>query len=249
MAAILSAADGARADDFHSLLEKRTFADAHGTKLSYRLLKPEQIEAGAKYPLVVFLHGAGERGNDNEAQLIHGVREFATPEHRKKYPCFLIAPQCPNGKRWVEVDWSSKSHRLPKEPSEPLRLTVELVESLAKELPIDPKRVYITGLSMGGYGVWDVLARKPELFAAAVSVCGGGDIETAERIKEIPVWLFHGDQDGAVPVSRSRDMVAALRKAGAHPKYTEYPGIGHNSWDAAYKDADMHAWLFAQKRK
>ncbi len=248
MAAIFSA-DGARADDFRSLLEKRAFADAQGAKLPYRLLKPERIEAGAKYPLVVFLHGAGERGYDNDAQLIHGVREFATPEQRKKYPCFLIAPQCPNGKRWVEVDWSSKSHRLPKEPSEPLRLTLELVESLATELPIDAKRVYITGLSMGGYGVWDALVRKPELFAAAVSVCGGGDIETAERIKDIPVWLFHGDQDGAVPVSRSRDMVAALRKAGAHPKYTEYPGVGHNSWDAAYKDNDMHAWLFAQKRK
>ena len=102
---------------------------------------------------------------------------------------------------------------------------------------------------MGGYGSWDALARWPELFAAAVPVCGGADIKTAEKIKDIPVWIFHGDKDNAVPVSRSRDMDAALKKAGGKPKYTEYPGVGHNSWDKAYADPEMMAWLFAQKKK
>lgn len=248
MAAILAAADNSRADDFRDLLEKRTYSDNTGAKLHYRLLKPHQQEADAQYPLVVFLHGAGERGDDNDAQLVHGVREFARAEARKKYPCFLIAPQCPSGKRWVEVDWSSRSHSLPKQPSHPMRLTLELVESIQKELPIDARRIYITGLSMGGYGVWDALARKPKLFAAAVPVCGGADLNTAKTVREIPVWMFHGDQDNAVPVGRSRDMAAALKKAGGHPKYTEYRGVGHNSWDSAYRDADMFAWLFAQKR-
>ncbi len=212
-------------------------------------MRPENVAADETYPLVVFLHGAGERGGDNNAQLIHGVGEFAAPEQRRKYPCFLIAPQCPSGKRWVEVDWSAKSHTLPKEPSDPMRATLELIQSLQKELPIDSKRIYVTGLSMGGYGVWDALARKPELFAVGAPVCGGADINTANTIKQIPVWLFHGDQDPAVPVSRSRDMVAALKKAGGEPKYTEYKGIGHNSWDRAYKEEEMFKWLFAQKRK
>jgi predicted peptidase len=248
MAAILAAADDSRADDFRVLLEKRTYSDGVGAKLHYRLLRPPKREGDAKYPLVVFLHGAGERGDDNDAQLAHGVREFARPQARQKYPCFLIAPQCPNGKRWVEVDWSSHSHTLPKQPSDPMRLTLELVESIQKEIPIDARRIYITGLSMGGYGVWDALARKPKLFAAAVPVCGGADLNTAKTVRDVPVWMFHGDQDSAVPVSRSRDMAAALKKAGGHPKYTEYRGVGHNCWDSAYQDSDMFAWLFAQKR-
>src|SRR5947209_90189 len=106
-------------------LEKRTYADAAGKQLPYRLLKPEPFDPAKRYPLVVFLHGAGERGSDNEKQLVHGVPQFATKENREKYPCFLIAPQCPEGRKWVEVDWSAASHVQPKEPSEPARLTLE----------------------------------------------------------------------------------------------------------------------------
>src|SRR5262249_20918676 len=148
-------------------LEKHTYRDAHGKELPYRLLKPLHPEEGKKYPLVIFLHGAGERGSDNEKQLIHGVPHFVAKETQEKYPCFLVAAQCPAGQRWVEVDWSADSHTQPKAPGEAGRLTLELIEQVMKELPIDPKRVYLTGLSMGGYGTWDLLARRPELFAAA----------------------------------------------------------------------------------
>ena len=119
---------------------------------------------------------------------------------------------------------------------------------MQKEYSIDPQRIYLTGLSMGGYGTWDLLARKPDLFAAGVPVCGGGDESTAEQIANIPIWVFHGDLDSAVPVSRSRTMVEALKKAGGHPKYSEYPGVEHNSWDKAYADPELMKWLFAQKR-
>jgi predicted peptidase len=227
------------------MLEKYTFEDGE-RKLPYRLLRPPKVVDGKKYPLVVFLHGAGERGSDNEKQLVHGVPQFVA--NLEKHPCFLIAPQCPEGKRWVEVDWSADSHTQPKEPDEVGRLTLVLVEKTIKDLPIDPKRVYITGLSMGGYGTWDLLARRPDLFAAAAPVCGGADEATATKIKDIPIWAFHGAKDTAVKPARSRNMIAALKKAGGKPKYTEYPEVGHNSWDNAYRDPELFKWLFAQKK-
>src|SRR5262249_5923284 len=155
-------------------LEKLIFKE-NGKELPYRLMKPEGYDASKKYPLVIFLHGAGERGTDNEKQLVHGVPQFASKENREKYPCFLIAPQCPDKQSWVNVDWSAEPHTIPKEPAESAKLVLNLIQSLQKEYSVDPKRIYITGLSMGGYGTWDLLARKPELFAAAVPICGGGD--------------------------------------------------------------------------
>jgi predicted peptidase len=230
------------------LLENKTFTGAAGGKLPYRLLKPEPFVATTPYPLVVFLHGAGERGNDNEAQLVHGVPEFCTPQNRKKYPCFLVAPQCPKNKKWADVDWTADSHKLTPEPSEPGALVLELIEALRKEYPIDFRRIYITGLSMGGYGTWDLAMRKSDLFAAAVPVCGGGDETQVEKIARLPVWVFHGALDQAVKVERSRRMVEALKNAGGHPRYTEYPKTGHDSWVPAYKDAAMLEWLFNQRK-
>ncbi|MGE3805775.1 MAG: dienelactone hydrolase family protein [Gemmataceae bacterium] len=227
-----------------SPLEKDTYTDKNGKTLPYRLLKPKKIEAKQKYPLVVFLHGAGERGNDNEKQLIHGVGNFV--ENLDKHPCFLVAPQCPSGQKWA--DWSAKGPQTP-EPTEPCRLVLELIAKLQKDLPVDSKRIYITGLSMGGFGSWDLIARQPDLFAAAVPICGGGDAKTAEKIAKIPIWCFHGDKDTAVKVERSREMIEALKKAGGKPKYTEYPGVGHSSWVPAYKDPEMHDWLFSQKKE
>jgi predicted peptidase len=233
--------------EFRALLDKKTFTNDAGS-LPYRLLKPEAPEADKKYPLVLFLHGAGERGDDNEAQLVHGVAEFCTPENRKKYPCFLVAPQCPKEQKWADVDWGAESHRISKEPSKPGKLVLELIAQLQKDLPIDGKRIYLTGLSMGGYGTWDLLCRHPELFAAAVPICGGGDEMQAAKIAKLPIWVFHGALDGAVKVSRSRNMVAALEKAGGHPLYTEYPDEGHASWVPAYRAPAMMQWLFEQRR-
>jgi predicted peptidase len=242
----------ARADkpkgDWKDLLAKKTFT-AGKEKLPYRLMKPQGYDKKKTYPLVVFLHGSGERGIDNNRQLVHGVAEFAKAAARKKYPCFLIAPQCPANQMWVDVDWSAKKHKISKEPSRSGKLVLGLIDEMKKEFSIDPKRIYLTGLSMGGYGTWDLLARKPALFAAGVPICGGGDEKTGKTLAKIPIWVFHGDKDNAVNVERSREMVAAIKKAGGKPKYTEYKGVGHNSWTRAYNDPALMKWLFKQKRE
>ncbi len=218
-------------------------------ELGYRMLSPGKVEAGKKYPLVLFLHGAGERGDDNEKQLVHVVQELATDEMQARHPCFLIAPQAPEETRWVEVDWGLDSHKMPKAPSAPLSATFDLLETLKQDLPVDVNRVYICGLSMGGYGTWDALQRHPEHFAAAIPICGGGDPAYAKNIANVPVWAFHGDADGAVKVHRSQEMVNAVRVAGGEVIYTEYPGVGHNSWAMTAANRLVWDWLFAQERK
>jgi predicted peptidase len=234
-------------EDNRGRFEGRTFKGT-AIELPYRLLSPKTVEPGEKYPLVVFLHGAGERGTDNEIQLIHGMNDFASDAVMDKYPAFVIAPQCPSERKWVEVDWTLEAHTIPEEPSLPLAATFELIDSLQKALPIDDSRIYITGLSMGGYGTWDALARKPDLFAAAAPICGGGDPAVAARFKDVPLWAFHGDQDTAVKPHRSREMIAALKAAGGEPKYAEYRGVGHDSWAQTYANPELYAWMFAQRK-
>jgi predicted peptidase len=234
--------------EWHSLLAKEQFRSGDNV-LPYRLMSPGNPKPGQKYPLVIFLHGAGERGNDNNVQLVHGVKEFANAQAREKFPCFLIAPQCPTGKRWVEVDWSAKQHDMPPKPSEPLNWLLALLEQMKKEKPIDTDRIYVTGLSMGGYGTWDLLSRHAEMFAAAVPVCGGGDEAKASVMKGVPIWVFHGAKDTAVIPERSRNMVAAVKKAEGNIKYTEYPEVGHDSWNKAYADPELLPWMFGQKLK
>lgn len=230
------------------LMEKRAYIGAAGTLLPYRLLKPEAYDARQLYPLVLFLHGGGERGDDNEKQLIHGVPQFLRPSLRKQHPSFLVAPQCSARVQWVDADWSAPAHHMPAKPTEPTHLTLELLDVLAREFSIDGRRIYVTGLSMGGFGAWDMCARRPELFAAAVPVCGGGDEATAAMIAKIPQWAFHGAKDDVVNPARSRNMIEALQKAGGAPRYTEYPDIGHDSWNPAYRDPNLYEWLFAQRR-
>jgi predicted peptidase len=219
-----------------------------GAKLRYRLFMPEATADGAKLPLVLFLHGAGERGDDNAAQLKHGVVEF----HRRqaKHPCLVLVPQCPAGQKWVEVDWNDQggAGTFPAEPSEPLKLALEVLDGLIAAGKVDPDRVYVTGLSMGGYGTWYAAGMPGSRFAAAAPVCGGGDPDWAKRYVGLPVWAFHGEDDRAVPVGRSREMIEAIRAAGGQPKYTEYPAVGHDSWTPTYADDAFHAWLFAQRR-
>lgn len=215
--------------------------------LPYRLLAPA-ASYPERLPLVLLLHGAGERGTDNAAQLRNGTAELlGTAEAQHRFPCYFVLPQCPPGSRWVEVDWGAHHHELPRSPSRPMGLVLELVPRLIAELPVDPERVYAIGLSMGGYGVWDLLSRRPELFAGAVAICGGGDESQAERIAPVPLWVFHGSDDAVVPVERSRRMVAALRQAGAAPRYSELPGVGHDSWTSAFHEPELLPWLFTQR--
>ncbi len=218
-----------------------------GKSLLYRVLKPAAIEPNKKYPLVLFLHGAGERGNNNSAQLTHGSSLFT--KNRDKFAAFVIFPQCANGKRWTEVNWSDKKpHVSLKEPSEPMGLTKQMLDGFIKANPVDADRIYVMGLSMGGFGTWDFAQRYPDFVAAAVPICGGADDSTAPKIKHVPIWAFHGSADTVVWTSRSRSMVDALKKAGGVVRYTEYEKVGHNSWSRAFAEPELLPWLFAQKR-
>jgi len=229
------------------------FTGASGINLPYRILTPKQLESGKKYPLVLFLHGAGERGSDNKKQLVHAAADFASPSRMKEFPAFVVFPQCPTNQRWVESSWELPTGRgeFDTQPSKPMAAALELVDSLVEELPIDRDRLYVTGLSMGGQGTWFAAANKPQRFAAMLEVCGGGDPSWAANYAGIPIWALHGQDDGVVPISRAREMVIALAEAGHAPelRYTEYPGVGHNSWTQTFKRDDVFEWLVAQRKR
>ena len=226
------------------------FVDGEETAtLPYRLLRPEAIEAGKQYPLVVFLHGAGERGSDNLAQLKYFPAWMADAEARKAYPCFVLAPQCRQEKWWANFRRDpSEGDPLKEPPAADLAAVADVMEQLLADLPIDQDRVYLTGLSMGGFGSWDLAARMPERFAAMIPVCGGGNTQLATRYLGLPIWCFHGGDDAVVRPELSRRMVDAIREAGGEVTYTEYEGVGHDSWTPAYQDPATLAWLFEQVR-
>lgn len=248
-----TASKAAAVTDPMKMFEPRQFAADNGDQLNYRLLKPAdhapgKYDANKKYPLVLFLHGAGERGNDNAAQLKHCMSEFCKPERREQFPCYVLAPQCPAEQKWVEVDWSSDNPEYPESISRPLELTLQVIDAMLADAAVDKSRVYVAGLSMGGYGTWDALARRPELFAAGIPICGGGNVANVAKFKQIPLWCFHGAEDPVVKPEKSREMIAALRAVGSEPRYTEYPGVQHNSWTQTFANVDTFQWLFAQKK-
>ena len=246
--------DSPNAEQLAALYEARTVRvapakDVEPVEFAYRLLPPESITAGKRYPLVIFLHGAGERGNDNLSQLKYFPTWMAEQSARQAHPCFVLAPQCRDEQKWVDVDWDSLDST-PQSPTPTVDMlaVIAAIEDTLRREPIDPARIYLTGLSMGGYGSWDLAARMPDRFAAVRPICGGGDEATAAKIKDLPIWCFHGDADTAVRVDRSRTMIEALRAAGGAPKYSELAGVGHDSWTPAYRDPDVLTWLFAQKK-
>jgi predicted peptidase len=217
--------------------------------LNYRLHVPETLEPGETYPLVLFLHGAGERGDDNQSQLLHGAWALLDFTVEQDHPALILAPQVPADQRWVDVPWNAPSHEMPTEPSAPMGLAIALLDEVMTDYPVDPDRVYVTGLSMGGFGTWDILQRLPQTFAAAIPICGGGDVTLAARIRHVPVWAFHGGEDTLIPPHRSTDMVIAIKAAGGQPSYTEYGGVGHDAWSRTYANEDVLWWLFDQARE
>jgi predicted peptidase len=216
--------------------------------LKYRLMSPAKVENNVLYPLVVFYHGAGERGGDNVRQLEIGVHRLAKDDYRAAYPCFVFAPQCPMKNRWVETDFRAPSHEIKPEPNKFFAYSQERINELAAELPIDPERVYVMGLSMGGFATWEALSRFPDKFAAAVPVCGGADLKEVPKFCRVPIRVYHGEKDNIVTVERSRNAVAELTKCGARPLYVEYPGVGHNCWSQCFNDPELYAWLFSHRK-
>ena len=246
MAAVAITAQTVTVDDF----EAHIFTEGAGSPLPYRLFVPRNYNPALKYPLILFLHGAGERGTDNRAQLSvwSDPLVFVQSPAQTIQPCFMLAPQCPWSDQWVNVPFWQGSYSLISVPLSPsLQATVNLVQVLQNTYSIDASRLYVTGLSMGGYGAWDLLTRYSNLFAAAIPICGGGDPSQAAAIALRPVWAFHSADDSAVPVSGTRAMIAAMQQNGGSPLYTEYPSEGHFCWIRAYATPGLPAWLFAQQ--
>ena len=232
-----------RADGY----QPRTFTDG-AKSLPYELLVPPGYDKTKKYPVIVFFHGAGERGTDNVVQLKFAPTDvFKTDDFQKAHPCFIIAPQCPPDDKWVEMDWSLMSGVRPPQPSPPMQLALKILDAVEGEFSIDHDRVYVAGLSMGGFATWDLVTRFPARFAAGVPCCGGGDENTVTaEVAKVPVWAFHSADDNVVHVERTRNMIAAMKKMGGLPKYTEYNGLGHGSWGKAFSEPGLYDWLFAQ---
>lgn len=238
-----------------SLFEKRIFADKDGHELPYRILFPENYDRSQKYPLVLFLHGGGERGGDNEKQLLHGVKVFLEPANREQFPCIVIAPQCQSDSYWASTKFERTKYPIDFDfnydyaQTTGLDLAIQLTKSIIKSEGVDKRRVYITGLSMGGMGTYEAVYRYPRLFAAAAAVCGGGDVQAyGKKQARVPFWLFHGDADGVVAVENSRAMYERLKKLGADVQYTEYPDVNHNSWENAYAEPGLLPWMFSKRR-
>ncbi|MEZ6037762.1 MAG: prolyl oligopeptidase family serine peptidase [Planctomycetota bacterium] len=224
--------------------------EVDGVGYRYRLLRPLQRFADRERPLVVFLHGAGERGDDNRRQLYWLPRELCSDAVREARPCYVLAVQCPKDERWVDVDWADREPaRSPTQPSRAMRAVQLALQRVLADPGVDRSRVYLTGLSMGGYGTWDLLARQPDTFAAALAVCGGGDPATVDRFAAVPIEVWHGAADKVVPVERSQLMVQALAERGATVRYHELEGVGHDSWKQAYGDGGGLDWLFAQDQR
>lgn len=238
-----------------SLYAKRSFVHDRDT-MPYRLLLPVNFDAHKKYPLILFLHGSGERGNDNEKQLVHGGDLFLSDSVRKKYPAIVVFPQCSDESFWANIG-SRYDSTLKKriiefkedgEPTKAMKLLIDLLRNLEDNYPLNKKRMYVGGLSMGGMGTFELVRRKPGTFAAAFAICGGANIASAEKMSKTAWWIFHGLKDPVVDPQFSNDMAEALKKEGADVKLTLYPGDGHDSWDDAFKEPELFSWIFSHKK-
>lgn len=226
-----------------------------GFTLPYKVMYPQNYDQNKTYPLVVFLHGAGERGNDNESQLTHG-KQFLIDNFSERYPAIVIAPQCPQGNFWANVKRHQNglgvnfSFNSTESPTSAMKTLASLIEDWLSSGLVDTRKVYVGGLSMGGMGTFELLWRMPNTFAAAFPICGGGDVEKAKLYaKNTAVWIFHGSDDSVVPVERSREIYKELKKQGSKVKYTEYEGVNHNSWDNTFQEKELAPWLFDQQLK
>lgn len=230
-----------------------------GNTLQYRILYPLNYNKAKTYPVITFLHGSGERGSNNEAQLLHGGAMFINDTVRNTLNAIVIFPQCPNDSMWRHMKVTTDSFSITGHsfdlnftpaPTTPALLVKLLLDSLVSSKKADKKRMYIGGLSLGGFGTFDMIERYPKFFAAAFPICGGGDTMMASKYsKIIAVWLFHGDIDKSVDVKNSRQYYAALQNLHAEVKYTEYPGVGHNSWDNVFVEKELLPWVLSHAKK
>jgi predicted peptidase len=235
----------------------RVYKNESGQTMPYRLFIPDGYDKRKQYPILLWLHGSGGIGSDNLRQItgdqIPGTRVWTKPESQAKHPAFVLVPQSPQpwdatgfyyGNHWMVLAASEHGNELSRE----LVQVVGILESLKIEFNLDSKRLYISGQSFGGYGTWNFITKKPDLFAAAIILCGGGNPDLAARAKSIPIWAFQGDADNSQIIASNRAMIAGVEKAGGTPHYTEYAGMGHNIWGRVFTEPGLVDWLFAQHK-
>ena len=236
LASLSLAAFSARATDLSNSI---TGSVSDGTSsIPYREFQPQGLTVGQKVPLILFLHGAGDRGTDNVGQT-YWMNNLQAKTSSGQYAAYVLAPQIDSN------SWFSSAGTT---PTEAMSLTMQALHEAMQNPNVDTSRIYVTGVSMGSFGTWDILRRNPTLFAAGVPMSAGGDPSTASAIKNIPIWTFHGSADDVVPVQTTRDMVAALQAVGGNIQYTEVAGGSHYIWPAVYADASntLYPWLFSQ---
>ena len=223
-----------------------------GDTLLYRVLFPENYNKSKSYPLVVFLHGSGECGNDNEKQLVHGASLFTNLQNRGDYPAIVLFPQCAANQSWVTLDEKpdGKFDIIDtKEPTKPLFLVKKLIDIYKKTEAVNSKRIYVLGLSLGGIGTFDLICRYPKTFAAAISICGGVNVERLKKVRKMPIRIYNGGSDNVVSPEYSRNAFIELKADGSQcVEHIEFPGVGHDSWTPAFAESDFLKWLFSKSK-
>lgn len=215
--------------------------------LLFRLSLPKDYDSSKSFPLLLFFHGAGERGDDNVSQM-NSISDFIESDLFQKQSSFVILPQCPAGEKWVDADWTQLKSTFKDVPEKSMSLTIKLLNRILDNYKVDTNRLYVMGLSMGGFGTWDIITRMPDKFAAAVPICGGGDEEQAFKLSNIPIWAFHGSKDKLVNVSRSRNIISKVKTLNRDVIYTEYENVGHNAWSYAFKDSKLINWIYSKSK-
>ena len=228
------------------LFEKEAFEFEKET-LSYRILKPLNYNSNKQYPVHLFLHGAGERGNDNVSQLVHGGKLFLKKENREQYNSWVIFPQAPKNDWWgykepYKFDYNVKE-------SKAMSLVVKLMDDFTQRKDVNPNKVFVSGLSMGGMGTFVILNLRPEMFAAATPICGDGDPSLVSNYsKKVPIWIFHGSDDTVVSPKKSLKMAKAIIENGGSPKMTFYENVGHDSWNNAFAEKEFINWIHSKSK-
>ena len=234
------------------LYEKENFVYKNDT-LNYRILKPLNYNPNEQYPVHLFLHGSGERGNDNSSQLTHGGKLFLKKENREKYNSWVIFPQCSENDRWPSLSsdqWNNSFNNKISKPNKSLGLVIKLMDEFIEKKQVDKQRIYVSGLSMGGMGAFEILFRRPDMFAAATPICGNGIPQLAKLYADkVPLWIFHGSDDNVVSPKYSLAMAKAIIEAGGSPKMTLYENTGHGSWNNAFAEKNFLKWIHSKSNK
>lgn len=240
--------EGYNATNLLNYFEAREYTGTTGKRIAYRLYVPLDYDPDKEYPILLVLHGAGERGYDNQKQMVHMLPQLFNMKDTPVTGAIVVCPQCPEGNQWVDTPWANGSYSIDKvKISDELLTVMEILDELYMEFSVDEDRYYVMGLSMGGFGTWDLLMRYPDTFAAGIPICGGADPSAAERLVNVPIRTFHGSADSAVPVRGTREMAAALEAAGSTVyTYEEFAGAEHGIWNTVASRSDVIEWLFAQ---